>query len=604
MFVPLALLMSIALMMGCESAKTGEQINQELIDASGPALDGGGIVESDGVIGNDDADAGSGSVDGSSPGDQDGDGVPDKDDAFPNDPNEWADTDGDGIGDNTDADIDGDGWANSEDAFPSDASEWADTDGDGTGDNADTDLDGDGVENAQDAFPNDPEEASDTDGDGVGDNADADIDGDGWANSEDAFPSDASEWADTDGDGVGDNADSDKDGDGVPNADDAFPDDPAESSDADGDGVGDNQDPDDNGDGVPDDEEGLVCAPNSSFCDGGWVMECDPQGASASMVEDCVEAGKNCVAGACAGCSWVAEIPAGAYLEANKQTSGETSAFTITRTLISNSEWAECMAQGGCSSIAGLPAYPGVCGNSGDAHELALQDKLTPCQDIMKDVNTVPAGSCSLHSTVNLCNWPGGYTQPTPYGCNGCNNFFGNAPYTCQACQTARGQNWPMQRMQHPVNFVTYEEAIDYCTWRGGRLPTYAELRRAVIGGCELYDGEDCASATLEQSPVWKPKCEEGGDCSAYINYQQMPLESWQVEGAITSRVDSFPNLVNAYGVHTYGEEPQGFHWYDAPQEANGETTFAGYKGNPVGADYRPSSGFYCAFDQLPSGCE
>ncbi|MBD9377930.1 hypothetical protein IB228_11185 [Pseudoxanthomonas sp. PXM04] len=34
--------------------------------------------------------------------DTDGDGVPDDEDAFPNDPNEWKDTDGDGIGDNAD----------------------------------------------------------------------------------------------------------------------------------------------------------------------------------------------------------------------------------------------------------------------------------------------------------------------------------------------------------------------------------------------------------------------------------------------------------------------------------------------------------------------
>jgi hypothetical protein len=56
--------------------------------------------------------------------DSDGDGVPDDEDAFPNDPSEWADSDGDGHGDNGDA-------------FPSDPSEWADSDGDGVGDNAD-----------------------------------------------------------------------------------------------------------------------------------------------------------------------------------------------------------------------------------------------------------------------------------------------------------------------------------------------------------------------------------------------------------------------------------------------------------------------------------
>ncbi len=123
--------------------------------------------------------------------DTDGDGVPDANDAFPNDPNEWADTDGDGVGDNADA-------------FPNDPNETVDTDGDGIGDNSDPfpndptngnpDADGDGVPDANDAFPNDPNESADTDGDGVGDNADA-------------FPNDPNETVDTDGDGIGDNSD-------------------------------------------------------------------------------------------------------------------------------------------------------------------------------------------------------------------------------------------------------------------------------------------------------------------------------------------------------------------------------------------------------------
>jgi len=41
--------------------------------------------------------------------DEDGDGVPDSEDAFPSDPNEWLDTDGDGLGNNADGDDDEDG---------------------------------------------------------------------------------------------------------------------------------------------------------------------------------------------------------------------------------------------------------------------------------------------------------------------------------------------------------------------------------------------------------------------------------------------------------------------------------------------------------------
>lgn len=105
--------------------------------------------------------------------DQDGDGVVDAKDAFPDDPNEWHDTDGDGIGDNSDHDLDGDGTDNDVDAFPHDPKEWKDSDMDGIGDNADKDRDNDGIPDDKDKFPDDPSEWQDSDGDGVGDNRDA-----------------------------------------------------------------------------------------------------------------------------------------------------------------------------------------------------------------------------------------------------------------------------------------------------------------------------------------------------------------------------------------------------------------------------------------------
>lgn len=88
--------------------------------------------------------------------DSDGDGIPDSEDAFPDDPDEWLDTDGDGIGNNADTDDDGDGVSDAEDAFPLDPTESVDTDGDGVGDNSD-------------AFPTDPAASVDADGDGLPD---------------------------------------------------------------------------------------------------------------------------------------------------------------------------------------------------------------------------------------------------------------------------------------------------------------------------------------------------------------------------------------------------------------------------------------------------
>ncbi|MFH0816457.1 MAG: putative Ig domain-containing protein [Methanobacteriota archaeon] len=90
--------------------------------------------------------------------DTDGDGVPDPDDAFPDNPNEWKDTDGDGIEDNADTDDDGDGYLDIWEIFlgtnlldPNDKPTDTDEDGKPDGDAAnsqpwmDTDDDGDGI---------------------------------------------------------------------------------------------------------------------------------------------------------------------------------------------------------------------------------------------------------------------------------------------------------------------------------------------------------------------------------------------------------------------------------------------------------------------------
>ncbi len=93
--------------------------------------------------------------------DSDGDGIPDDEDAFPNDPNEWLDTDGDGTGNNADPDDDNDGmsdeYENQYNLDPLDASD------------ANEDADGDGLTNLEEydlgTKPNNP----DSDGDGIND---------------------------------------------------------------------------------------------------------------------------------------------------------------------------------------------------------------------------------------------------------------------------------------------------------------------------------------------------------------------------------------------------------------------------------------------------
>ena len=252
--------------------------------------------------------------------DSDGDGYGDNltgnsPDVFPSEPSQWNDTDGDGYGDNQSGfepddcvsvwgnstngrfgcpDDDGDGLANIDDAFPDDPLRGGDADLDGYDDALDddcpliwgnstidrigcVDTDGDGysdgdlnwtVVNGSDAFPLEVSQWLDSDGDGYGDNSTGfeadqcpqvwgnstigqlgcpDNDGDGLSNTEDDCPDSNNSIGSTD-----------TDGDGCLDAEDAFPDDSTEHEDSDGDGIGDNSDPepgvplDSDGDGYPD----------------------------------------------------------------------------------------------------------------------------------------------------------------------------------------------------------------------------------------------------------------------------------------------------------------------------------------------------------------
>jgi len=80
--------------------------------------------------------------------DTDGDGVPDDEDQFPNDPDEWADTDGDLIGNNADDDDDNDGLLDEEEIdFGTDCT---------ITDPLNPDTDQDGAIDSADAYPKDP----------------------------------------------------------------------------------------------------------------------------------------------------------------------------------------------------------------------------------------------------------------------------------------------------------------------------------------------------------------------------------------------------------------------------------------------------------------
>ena len=210
--------------------------------------------------------------------DDDGDGWDNLIDELPSTPTQWLDQDGDGYGDNATGieadscpgiagnstidrygcvDNDGDGISNESDAFPDDPTRTQDSDNDGFDDLEDNCI------NTPGNSTNDRTGCPDTDGDGYSDVTMPSQGNTGWnlTDGADAFPLEDTQWSDQDADGYGDNpagfeADDcpseegysnidlfgcpDEDNDGTSQGDDAFPNDSTQWSDQDGDGYGDN----------------------------------------------------------------------------------------------------------------------------------------------------------------------------------------------------------------------------------------------------------------------------------------------------------------------------------------------------------------------------
>ncbi|MDQ7839342.1 MAG: SUMF1/EgtB/PvdO family nonheme iron enzyme [Thermodesulfobacteriota bacterium] len=93
----------------------------------------------------------------------------------------------------------------------------------------------------------------------------------------------------------------------------------------------------------------------------------------------------------------------------------------------------------------------------------------------------------------------------------------------------------PKERERHPVIFVTWDDAVAYCRWAGGSLPTEAQWEKAARG----TDGRE-----YTWGDAWDP---------ARCNWRESPKVAGMAEfsgGRGTTPVGSFPSGASPWGVH------------------------------------------------------
>ncbi len=443
------------------------------------------------------------------------------------------------------ADDDGDGLDNAVEAALGTDPENADTDGDGVKDGAEVkaglnplspDTDGDGLTDGEEIAGGTDPKKYDTDGDGLSDGQEVtqygtnptnpDTDGDGLSDGAEVSLGTSATKTDSDGDGLSDgdevnkyktnptSADTDKDGlpDGL---------ELGKVGDSDPTTTTDPTNPDSDGDGVLD---GAEDKNKNGKVDAG---EADPNNAA--------DGGKPPVADPCAG-----------------KNCDDGNACTVDT----------CGPAGVCKSAAVAAGQPCTGGVGCDGKGTCI---------------TAPAGMVYIASGTF---WMGWNPAKDPSG-NSTGGDWGSpqhkvtlSAYFIDATEVTVAQFAPCvnalkcvppgtslqgtypTKVNHPVNLVTWQQARDFCQWRGAGfdLPTEAQWEMAARGNCELNGkaGDDPACQSAMRTYPWVG---EVANCDYAVMSIGGTGSSWgcAIEGSGTGELYTSPVGSRPPGASPYG---------------------------------------------------
>lgn len=137
----------------------------------------------------------------------------------------------------------------------------------------------------------------------------------------------------------------------------------------------------------------------------------------------------------------------------------------------------------------------------------------------------------------------------------------------CTAAGSGSDCNWDDPGYEdHPVNCVTWQQARDFCTWTGGRLPSESEWEytaRSRGQSCNFPWGDDPASCTFAVMDV-------GGDgCGMYRTWPVCSKPEGNSQQGLCDLAGNVWELVEDWYHDGYTSAPSdGSAWLDPPGSA------------------------------------
>ncbi|MEE8379837.1 MAG: formylglycine-generating enzyme family protein [Gammaproteobacteria bacterium] len=134
-----------------------------------------------------------------------------------------------------------------------------------------------------------------------------------------------------------------------------------------------------------------------------------------------------------------------------------------------------------------------------------------------------------------------------------------------------RNRTFPDGKVDHPVVYVTWDNANDYCHWAGKRLPTDQEWEKAARGtGGRLFPWGDQFSVHRANTPLRWKEIGSFGDTTPVGSFEEgkSPYGLYDVSGNVWEWTDSWYKAYpdNKTDSESYGERYKtlkGGSWFD-----------------------------------------